>query len=85
MSSVVQKPKLLIVDTSPSMAKVLSTYAEKKNYQTEVYSDPAKACLAIDRSSERLSDNGYQCVVLGWPEGKISIVCLLYTSPSPRD
>lgn len=79
MSSVVQKPKLLIVDTSPSMAQVLSTYALFEEYPTDTICDPADACVALTR------DHNYQCVVLGWPEGKINIIAdLLKTMSEPE-
>lgn len=73
MSSVVQKQKLLIVDTSPSMAQVLSTYAMFEEYPADTLSDPADACIALDNLNVT-GQSPYQCVVLGWPEGKISII-----------
>jgi len=69
MSGIAQKPKLLIVDTSPAMAQVLSNYAQQENYQADVYSDPADACIALDKQTD-----DYHCVVLGWPEGKLNII-----------
>ena len=80
MSGNTQKPKLLIVDTSTSMAQVLNIYAKQENYQADVFSDPAEACIALDRQADK-----YQCVVLGWPEGKMNIVADLISKLSEAD
>jgi len=77
MSGNTQKPKLLIVDTSTSMAQVLSVYAKQENHQADVFSDPAEACIALDRQADN-----YQCVVLGWPEGKMNIIADLISKLS---
>ena len=47
MSSAVEKPKLLIVDTAPAMAQVLKTYAEHNSYEPDVFSDSQEACGAL--------------------------------------
>ena len=80
MSGNTQKPKLLIVDTSTSMAQVLNIYAKQENYQADVFSDPAEACIELDRQADK-----YQCVVLGWPEGKMNIVADLISKLSEAD
>ena len=72
------KTKLLIVDTSPSMAQVLKTFAELHNYDADVYSDSAEACAALaNRFSSfapGVSGGGYDCVLLGWPNEQITII-----------
>ena len=92
MPSVEQKTRLLIVDTAPAMAEVLKTFASQFDYEADVFSDPAIACRELNRRSTN-SAGAYDCVLLGWPVGKIRIIadllgklgapeyaCLLYTS-----
>jgi len=65
--------QLLIVDTSPSMAEVLKTFAIQNNFSADVFSDPALACQSLDTQSRNGSVN-YQCALLGWPDGKIGMI-----------
>lgn len=84
MSSVVQKKtKLLIVDTVPSMARVLKIYAEQNGYESDVFSDSAEACVALaNRFMQRNGD--YDCVVLGWPGRQLRLISdLLEALASP--
>ncbi len=79
MPNVVPKTKLLIVDTSPSMAQVLKTFAEFHNYDADVYSDSAEACAALANRFSSFAPGfsnggGYDCVVLGWPKAQIRII-----------
>ena len=73
MPGVVKKTKILIVDTAPSMAEVLKTFASQYDYEADVFSDPAVACRELHRRSTT-SARAYDCVLLGWPEGKIRII-----------
>lgn len=75
MSSELDKPKLLIVDTAPAMAQVLKNYAEQNNYEFDAFSDSAQACTALtDRFSNHGKTGGYDCIVLGWPQGEVRII-----------
>ena len=79
MSNVVQKTKLLIVDTSPSMAQVLKTFADLHDYDADVFSDSVEACAALANRFSSFApgvgnSGGYDCVVLGWPKEQIKII-----------
>ena len=73
MPSVEQKTRLLIVDTAPAMAEVLKTFASQFDYEADVFSDPAIACRELNRRSTS-SAGAYDCVLLGWPVGKIRMI-----------
>lgn len=74
MSIAAQRTKLLIVDTSPSMAQVLKTFAEQYGYDADVFSDSSMACVALSKRFTAGIAQSYDCVLLGWPEGKIGII-----------
>ncbi len=84
MSSVAQKTKLLIVDISPSMAQVLKTFADLNDHECDVFSDPALACQALKNRFENI-DQGYDFVLLGWPEGETDILSELLGSLGTPD
>ncbi len=73
MANEADKTKLLIVDVSPSMAQVLKTFAELRDYDCDVFSDTALACEALSARFVNITDS-YDCILLGWPEGKIGII-----------
>jgi len=79
MSNVVHKTKLLIVDTSPSMAQVLKTFADLHDYDADVFSDSSEACAALANRFSNFApgvgnDGGYDCVVLGWPKEQVRLI-----------
>ena len=73
MASVTHNPKLLMVDSSPSMAQVLKAFASTKDYDADVFADPATASAALSRRLDQLGED-YDCAVVGWPEGKLGII-----------
>ncbi len=86
MSSQARKPKLLIVDTAPAMAQVLKTYALKKNLEADVFSDSAVACTALaERFANQQLAGGYDCMVLGWPQGEVRIISDLLITLASAD
>lgn len=86
MSSVVQNPRLLIVDTAPAMAQVLKTYAEQNSYEPDVFSDSQEACAALtQRFVNPGASNSYDCMILGWPQGQMNIISDLLAELSSPD
>jgi len=86
MSSAVEKPKLLIVDTAPAMAQVLKTYAEHNSYEPDVFSDSQEACGALaQRFINPGATDSYDCMILGWPPGQTSIISDLLAELSSPD
>jgi len=74
-SNVVESPKVLILDTSPSMAQVVSTYATLEGYEADVFSDSVQACAALARDSASGSEGTiYDCVILGWPKNQTGLI-----------
>ena len=79
MPNAVHKTKLLIVDTSPSMAQVLKTFADMHDYDADVFSDSVEACVALSNRFSNFAPGvsnggGYDCVVLGWPKGQVRLI-----------
>ena len=86
MSSAVEKPKLLIVDTAPAMAQVLKTYVEHNSYEPDVFSDSQEACGALaQRFINPGATDSYDCMILGWPPGQTSIISDLLAELSSPD
>lgn len=85
MSRIAYIPRLIIVDTDTAMAQVLKTHAVNSNFEADVFSDSAEACAALAEKVEHPElGRGYDCIVLGWPKGKIRIIADLLIALSSK-
>lgn len=73
MSVVAEKLKIMVVDTSTAMLHVLKNFSDKHGYESDSFSDPAEACIALSKRFEQF-DADYRCVLLGWPDGSLDII-----------